>query len=70
MLVKLCSRWNAESMISLTLSSVAATYVCKKMRAFPICTVSRSVGEGDLSLVDVSGDAEGTAAGGGLGRLS
>jgi len=57
-------------MISLTLSSVAATYVCKKMRAFPICTVSRSVGEGDLSLVDVSGDAEGTAAGGGLGRLS
>lgn len=70
MLVRLCSRWNAESISSLTLFSVAATCACKNMRAFPICTVSRSVGLGVLSVGDASCDGEGIDLEGGLGRLS
>ena len=66
MLVKLCSRWNAESTMPFTLFSAAATCAYKNRRAFPICTASRSVGVGDLSFVDGSGDAEGIDLVGGV----
>lgn len=47
MLVKFCSRLSAESMISLTLFSAAATCAWMKRRVFPICAAKRSVGVGD-----------------------
>jgi hypothetical protein len=38
-------------MNSLTLFSAAATWLCRNSLVFPICTVRRSVGVGDVDFV-------------------
>ena len=65
MLVKLSSRWSAESIISFTLFSAAATCAWRKRRVFPICAARRSVGVGDAGFLEVSVEpAEGVCIGG------
>jgi len=55
-LVKLCSRWSAESITSFTFCSAAATCAWRKSLDFPIWTAKRSVGVGEVRLRVFSGE--------------
>lgn len=66
MLTKLDSRSKAESMISLTLFSAAATCVYRKRRVFPTWLARRSVGVSDRVFLEIS--VEDAVDGGGVVR--
>ena len=69
-LVKLSSRCSAESIISFTLFSAAATCAWRKSRDFPICAARRSVGVGDLGFLGASAVGPEGVLVGGVGAAS